>query len=109
MNFTTLNLNKDFRRIYGRGRSYISPQLVTYVMPKKNGGLRIGITTSKKIGCAVKRNRARRVIMAAWRNCLPQVNGNYDFVFVARVKTTLVKSTDIERAMKRHLSEAGVI
>ncbi len=47
--------------------------------------------------------------MAAWRNCLPYLGGNYDFVFVARVKTTLVKSTDIERAMKRHLSEAGVI
>ncbi len=109
MNFTTLNLNKDFRRIYGRGRSFVSPQLVTYVLPKKKGGLRIGITTSKKIGSAVKRNRARRVIMAAWRNCLPGVSGNYDICFVARVKTTLVKSTDIERAMKRHLSEAGVI
>ena len=50
--FTTLKENKDFRRLYQRGKSYVSPVLVTYVMKNRKAGLRIGITTSKKI-CAL--------------------------------------------------------
>lgn len=55
--FTTLKENKDFRRLYHRGKSYVSPVLVTYVMKNRKAGLRIGFTTSKKIGIAVQRNR----------------------------------------------------
>ena len=47
--FTTLKENKDFRRLYHRGKSYVSPVLVTYVMKNRKAGLRIGFTTSKKI------------------------------------------------------------
>ena len=57
--------NSDFSRAYRRGKSYVSPFLVTYVVRRKSGGVRLGITTSKKIGGAVERVRARRVIREA--------------------------------------------
>ena len=38
-----------------------------------------------------------------------QVMPGYDLVFVARGKTPFVKSTDILRAMKKELKEAGVL
>lgn len=107
--FETLTLNKEFRRLYGRGKSFVSPALVTYILPNKSGVPRIGITTGKKIGCAVKRNRAKRVITAAWRNCLPELKSSADIVFVARFKTPLLKSGDIERAMRKHLTEFGLL
>lgn len=109
--------------MYGRGKSQVHPVLVTYTMKNRTGTYRIGVTTSKKIGNAVKRNRARRVIMAAWRNLLPLIceskdsapnprtggsRNGYDIVFVARVRTTLVKSSQIEQAMKKHLTAAGI-
>ena len=65
--FTTLKENKDFRRHYHRGKSYVSPVLVTYVMKNRKAGLRIGFTTSKKIGIAVQRNRSRRIMREAFR------------------------------------------
>ena len=58
----TLKTNSDFRRAYLRGKSYTNPALVSYVVKNNAGLCRIGITTSKKIGNAVQRNRARRVI-----------------------------------------------
>lgn len=106
--YKTLNLNKDFRRLYGRGRSYIHPALVTYVLKNRAGCCRIGITASKKIGNAVKRNRARRVITAAWRQNLPNVDNRYDLVFVARTRATQIKSTEMERVMRSHLQAAGL-
>lgn len=106
-----LKQNTDFRRAYGRGKSFSDPALVTYVLKNKNhaGICRMGITTSKKIGNAVERNRCRRIIRAAVREFEPQIKCGYDIVFVARSKTKYVKSTDISKIMYRQLSKAGVI
>ena len=101
--------NRDFRRMYARGKSYVSPALVTYVMRNRSGSLRVGITTSKKVGNAVKRSRSRRVIREAFRVSAGRVKPGYDFVFVARRKTPFVKSTDLSRVMEKHLRDAGVL
>ena len=61
MSYKTFKLNKDFRRLYGRGKSQVSPYLVTYSSKNRNGEINIGITVGKKLGNAVKRNRARRL------------------------------------------------
>ncbi len=106
--FETLKLNKEFRRLYGRGRSLVHPALVTYVARNRTSALRIGVTTGKKVGGAVQRNRARRVIMAAFRANLSCIKPGYDLVFVARSKTPYVKSTQVQAVMKRQLIEAGL-
>lgn len=105
-----LNLNKDFRRIYGRGKNFVHPLLVTYIMVNNSGVIRYGITTGKKVGGAVLRNRARRVIEASVRNCIDLVECNgADIVFVARGRTPFAKSTDITAAMKNHFILSGLI
>ena len=101
--------NKDFRRIYAKGKSYVSPVVVTYVLKNRSRNVRLGITTSKKIGNAVKRNRSRRVIREAFRSLAPGIAPGYDFIFVARGKTPFVKSTDVRRAMMLQLKNAGVL
>lgn len=110
MTFKVLKQNSDFRRAYGRGKSYSDPALVTYVLKNNRAGIcRMGITTSKKIGNAVERNRCRRVIRAAFRELCPQISGGYDFVFVARTKTKLIKSTQVKSVMLQQLKKAGAI
>lgn len=105
----TLNQNSDFRRAYGRGKSYASAALVTYVVKNRVGYCRYGITTGKKIGNAVERNRARRVIRAAFCQLSPEITGSFDIVFVARSKTKYVKSTAVKKVMLEHLCSAGVM
>ena len=108
-NYIILKQNSDFRRAYGRGKSFSDPALVTYVLKNNRAGVcRMGITTSKKIGNAVERNRARRIIRAAFRDNLPYLKNGYDFVFVARSRTKHLKSTDISAIMSKQLSKAGV-
>ena len=105
----TLKDNRDFRRIYNRGKSFASPLLVTYVLRNRRGEVRIGITTGKKIGKAVMRNRSRRIIKEAFRAVQPDIKQGYDFVFVARTRTTMVKTGDILQTMKKELKDAGVL
>lgn len=109
MKSQTLKQNKDFRRLYYRGTSIASPVLVTYAMKSRYDGNRIGITTSKKIGGAVERNRSRRVIRAAYSNLEDRIDGSWDFVFVARSKTSRVKTQDVQAAMAEHFASIGVI
>lgn len=110
MKLVTIKENKDFRRIYSKGKSYVDPVLVTYVLKQRYKEPRVGITTSKKIGKAVQRNRARRIVMAAYRELYPKLEKTgYDIIFVARGRTPYVKSTDILRCMKKQLKKAGVI
>lgn len=105
----TLCRNHEFRRAYARGKSSVSPVLVVYWVKNRQGRLRAGITTSKKIGNAVQRNRSRRVIREAFRQIAPQVRPGFDLVFVARGKTPFVKSTEVRRHMERQLSGAGLL
>jgi ribonuclease P protein component len=105
----TLKENKDFRRLYYRGKSDAGSCLATYIMKRCSGSTRIGITTSKKIGNAVNRNRARRVIRAAFRELQGSLNGSYDIVFVARTRTTVVKMQEVKAQMEQQLKRLGAI
>ncbi len=95
-----LKQNKDFRTLYYHGRSQVSPFLVTYVKRNKLGVCRIGITTGKKIGKAVQRNRCRRLIREAYRLLRPAIQGSWDIVFVARVRTAQASMQQVKRAME---------
>ncbi len=99
-----LNRNNDFRRAYKIGTNQISSCLVTYVAKNRGSETRIGITTSKKIGNAVARNRAKRVIRAAFRNLPYEVQDGFDIVFVARKKTSQVKMNKVLSEMTAHLN-----
>lgn len=105
----TFKRNGDFRRVYSRGKSAVTPALVVYYMKNRAGYNRIGITTSKKIGNATERNRCRRVIREGFRSVSPKVKTGYDFVFVARSRTKFLKSTDISALMLEVLSSKGLI
>ncbi len=109
MKSKTLKENKDFRRLYYKGKSRASSCFVTYVAKSGAKGTRIGITASKKIGCAVERNRAKRVIRAAFSQLEGRINGSYDFVFVARTKTSKVKMQKVLEQMEQHFKALGVI
>ena len=109
MKLKTLNKNFQFLRAYRSRKCFVSPLLVTYVVSKKGGGLRLGITTGKKVGGAVDRNHARRLVRAAAAELLAGFCGNCDIVVVCRKPIVEVKSTEVQAVLKKHLIQAGVL
>ncbi|MCI8624538.1 MAG: ribonuclease P protein component [Provencibacterium sp.] len=104
----TLNRNHQFRLIYKKGKSKVHPLLVTYAMRNRTGTARLAVVSSKKIGNAVNRNRARRVVRAAYRESGFAVPAGWDVVFVCRTKTAFVKSTVLVPVMMKQLNELMV-
>ena len=108
---TTVSIkrNGDFSRAYRSAKTQAHPLAVTYVRRNRLGQKRLGITTSKKIGGAVERNRAKRIIRAAFAAVEPEVPRGWDIVVVARVKTTKAKSTELAPVLRRQLETLGVL
>ncbi len=107
--FKKLKQNSDFRRIYGRGEAFIDPAFVAYAFKNRTNNIRLGITVGKKIGGAVERNRAKRLLTAAFAQVAGKIPTGYDFVLVARTRILKVKSTDITAALNKYFSKAGII
>ena len=49
----TVKENYEFRRIYRKGKSLVSPQMVLYWQKNRQGQSRLGVTVSTKLGHAV--------------------------------------------------------
>ncbi len=55
-------------RCYDAGRRYYTRQFVLFVrMREDEGGWRLGLAVSRKTGCAVMRNRVKRVLREFFR------------------------------------------
>lgn len=80
----TLKKNYEFQRVYGRGKYASSRTLVVYVLANRSGNRRVGITTSRKVGKSVVRNRIRRLIRENLRAMLGSLPLGRDIVVVAR-------------------------
>lgn len=108
-NAVSLRRDWEFRRAYRRGKCVSDPKLLCYCFRVKGSGRRVGVTAAKKVGGAVQRNRARRVIKEAYRSICGLVRGGYDIVFVARASTVKAKPAEIAAIMLEQLKKAGAL
>ena len=110
MNSTqTLKLNKEFRRLYYRGKCLPARTVVVYAQKNRLGFSRLGLTCGKTIGKAVARNRAKRLMRESFRNLLPQISGGYDIVIVARTAICGKKCRDVLKDMRYAFSKLDII
>ena len=80
---SALKLNHIFRRLYST-QGFANGYLVLYARPNRLGVNRVGITTGKKLGHAVVRNRARRRLREVYRLNEALFKPGFDIVVVAR-------------------------
>lgn len=104
-NFQFLKQNYEFRRAYKKGECYVCPYFVLYIVKGRRDAVRMGITVGKKVGTAVKRNRAKRVLRAAFNENFCKLTNGFDYVFVARTRILTVKSTVVGNALLEILSK----
>ena len=110
MKFTvSLKENRQFRRLYSKGRSEVSPFLALYYRRTGQRESRLGITVSGKLGKAVKRNLLRRRLHEAYRRNEEKFQPGYDFVVVARTRAMHSTYAQLERSLLNMAKKAGLL
>ena len=106
---TSLKKNFEFKRVYARGKSRITPAVVVYCRKNRSGESRLGITVSTKVGKAVVRNRIRRRLREIYRLRESAFLPGYDVVLVARVKAAFATYSQLERAVLGSMKALGLM
>ncbi len=104
-----LKQNKDFRGAYYRGKAIVTPYVIVYARKNREQRIRYGITTGKKVGKAVSRNRCRRLLREAFRPLEGELKPNHDYVLVARAATLTRSSTELNALLRQQLKKAGFL
>ena len=105
----TVKENYEFRRIYRKGKSVVSPYMVLYCQRNRQGKTRLGITVSTKLGKAVVRNRVRRRLREIWRLNKEAMVPGWDIILVARVRAVDMPYQKLDKMYRRLLHEAGLL
>ena len=80
------------RRILRRGKPFNGSLVVLLLAP---GTGEAAVVAGRRVGGAVQRNRARRILRAAWHEVAPQVGNGYDAVLVAREAIDGARTQDL--------------
>lgn len=104
----SLKQNHEFRRLYSKGKSAVSPYFVIYCRKTGRPVSRLGITTGVKLGNAVKRNRARRRIRELYRTHEAGLLPGFDIVVVARTRAIYGRYAELERSFRQMTKKLGL-
>jgi ribonuclease P protein component len=96
----------EYKTIYREGGKQVGKNLVLYTYCHGGEKTRFGITVTKKIGKAVVRNRAKRLIREVIRQNLQKLKYGYDFVVVSRKKIITASYRDIQEELVRMVNSA---
>lgn len=103
-----MKLNKDFKRLYYRGKSFAGKYIVVYTARNGRKVNRLGLTCGKVIGKAVQRNRAKRLMRESYRLTEDNIKIGNDFVIVARSRLIYAKCPAIKKELEYAIKKLGL-
>ena len=104
----SLKFNHIFRRLYA-GSGHGNGFLVLYARPNRTATNRVGVTVSKKLGCAVVRNRVRRRLREVYRLNEDKFTPGWDIVVVARSRCVGAEFEALQNAYLSLAEKAGFL
>jgi ribonuclease P protein component len=102
--------SRDFARVRQQGERLAQGCLIANWNKLPNGtSAKLGVVTSKKIGGAVERSRARRLLRETFRQHQHELAQPVELILVARNSIAGKKLADVEKDFLAALNRAGLV
>lgn len=111
MKYLKIKKNTRFQKLFTKGKKVFSPDITLLYLPSDK--LSMGLAVSKKHGCAVQRNRIKRLLRASFYECIPlfcrpvsvilvpKVGGDYSYAaYVKSLKICIKKVNECQKGLK---------
>lgn len=107
-----LTRSSEFARVRAEGRAFHGKAMVVSVLPgavEAKEGTRIGFITSRRVGGAVVRSRARRRLREVVRADRPHLQQGCWIVIIAKTPAATAPYADIQKEWRNLAKRAGVL
>ena len=102
--------SRDFKTVFASGRTYVHRLFILKVLPTAGERpTRFAFSTSAKLGKAVARNRAKRLLREAVRLLGGRVRQGRDVVLVARPPMRDAKLGEVLRAVEELFQKVSLL
>ncbi|MBQ9086754.1 MAG: ribonuclease P protein component [Clostridia bacterium] len=121
MKHMAIRENHLYQKAYKNGKRFVGRYTAVYVLrdyaaprlkkehPQKLFVNRLGLSVSKKIGGAVERNRAKRIIRAAYDTLCHDLKTGFLIVISARGAIEGRTSTEVARELNTAFTQLGLL
>ena len=82
---------RDFSRVYSKGKSFVCRDMVIYILHDERLSGKVGFAAGKKLGCAVIRNRVKRLLRETYRLYKKDIRQDCAMILVGRKNLTQAK------------------
>ena len=104
-----LRYKRDFDRLYSKGKSSGDKYVIVFYIANGQNSSRKAFLASKKVGGAVARNRARRLMKESFRKMEKGIKPGKDILMIARKTITDTRQADVEASMRKALIKSGLL
>ena len=99
----------EFQKMINNGQKIINYSFILYAADKKEAEGRVGITLSKKMGNAVKRNLIKRQVRMMCSELVDFKSIKHDFVIIVRKSYLDLKYEDNKNNLEKALIKATIL
>ena len=99
----------EFEEAFSQNRKQVGRLMVLWLRAGEGAALRLGVVTSRKVGGAVQRARARRVLREAFRRSRHPLDGAVDVVLVARAPVVRAPWAEVTNELEALAAKAGIL
>jgi ribonuclease P protein component len=98
---------KDFVNLNRLGKRYHTKHFLVIVKENVTGANRLGITVTKKIGNAVKRNKVKRLAREFFRLNKHHLSKDCDIVIIGKKNSFLLNFTELKEELGEIILDKG--